>query len=103
MFPILFFWEAGSFPVIIGDVAKDIYGASIMVGSKVKLVGTVTAVNLNDTHFGDIQVMPDHPGASGPFIPDLGGIPQSLNFGVGDPATAAGPYGFHPSQLIVGV
>jgi hypothetical protein len=104
MIPLIMFWESGSFPIIIGTAARDIYGNLITLGATVKLVGVVTAINTNDPHYGEIQVVPVHPGASPPFVPDtVNGAPQSPNFPVSNPQTAAGPYGFHPSQLIVGV
>ena len=66
-------------PPLVGTAAQDIYGNTISVGSMVKMVGVVTAINLNDSHYGEIQVSPIHPGTIGPFIPDVqtGSEPQS--------------------------
>lgn len=97
------FWLNGLFPILVTDSNKDIYGQTITVGATVKFVGIVTAMNLNDPHFGDIQVMPAHPGAA-TFISDVqtGMEPQSPNFPVSNSQLPSGPFGFHPSQLIVG-
>jgi hypothetical protein len=99
IFDILFAPQAP----VIGNLPKDVYGAPIIVGSVVKFVGVVTAVNSNDTHYGDIQVNPLHPG-SVLFIPDLqsGVFPQSPNFSPGNSQLPAQQFGFHPLQLIVG-
>ena len=102
------FWaaSASSWPVqLVGTVPQDIYGNTITIGSTVKLVGIVTAINVTDSHYGEIQVTPAHPGTVGPFIPDTqtGQNPQSPNFPVSNPQLTSAPFGFHPKQLITGV
>ena len=107
MWPLLVladYWMQGNWTgPLVGSSNKDVYGNTIAVGSIVKFVGVVTAMNLNDTHYGEIQVMPTHPGNL-LFIPDVqtGMVPQSPNFPVGNPQLPTGPFGFHPLQLIVG-
>ena len=109
MWPLLVyadFWLQGTWSSpLVGSANQDIYGTAITVGSYVKLVGIVTAVNLTDSHYGEIQVTPIHPGAVGPFIPDVqtGQPSQSPNFPVSNPQIASAPFGFHPKQLVVGV
>jgi hypothetical protein len=44
-----------------GDPMKDVFGQTITVGSKVKLIGTVTAIDPMDAHFQDITFVPDYP------------------------------------------
>lgn len=95
-------WTGPATTPIAGDSANDINGVAITVGSIVKFVGIVTAVNLNDPHFGDIVVQPLHPNGQ-MVVPDqFGANPQSPNLPVPNYQTPAGPYGFHPLQLIVG-
>jgi hypothetical protein len=48
-------------PTSPGDPAIDIFGQTIAVGNKVKLIGTVTAINQFDAHFQDITFTPDYP------------------------------------------
>lgn len=44
-----------------GDPALDIFGQTITVGSKVKLIGTVTKIDPLDAHFQDVTFTPDYP------------------------------------------
>ena len=88
----------------VGTGNQDIYGSTITVGSYVKMVGLVTAINLTDSHFGEIQVTPVHPGTLGPAIPwDANPTPRSPNFTPGNPQLLDQQRGFHPKQLILGV
>lgn len=100
------FWMQGTWVgPLVGTSNQDIYGAPITLGSIVKFVGQVTAINLSDPHYGEIQVMPIHPGSIGPIIPDVQttlGAPQSYNFSPDNPQSPTGPFGFHPKQLVVG-
>ena len=84
-----------------GSSIQDAYGVTITVGSYVKFVGRVTAINPSDPHYGEIQVTPVHPASL--FIPDAHyGSPQSPNFQPGNPQNSQ-VLGFSPQQLIVGV
>ena len=99
------FWMQGTWlGPLVGSSPQDIYGNVITVGSYVKMVGVVTAINLSDPHFGEIQVTPIHPGVIGPFVPqDMFGNPRSPNYLPQDPVKVDSQRGFHPKQLIVGV
>lgn len=83
---------------LVGSSPQDAYGVTIAVGDYMSLVGRVTAINLNDAHFGEIQIDPVHPATFG--IPDMHyGNPQSQNFSPGNPQRKQ-KLGFHPQQLI---
>jgi len=74
-----------------GDALKDIFGQTISVGSMVKLIGTVTAMNPTDPHFQDITITPAFPQSS-VVAPEAGVFPQNI------PVKS---YQFHPLQLMV--
>lgn len=99
-------WQAGIWQApFVGTAPQDIYGNTITVGSFVKFVGQVIAVNANDAHFGEIMVNPVHPGVIGPFIPDVQegfGVPQSPYYPADNPQFRSNAFGFHPKQLILG-
>lgn len=87
---------------LVGSALQDAYGVNITVGSYVKFVGRVTAVNANDSHFGEIQIVPVHPASL--FIPDnTYGNPTSPNFSVPPNPQVSPVFGFSAQQLIVGV
>ena len=79
-----------SSPAAAGDSLSDIYGQTLAVGSIVKMIGTVTAVNPMDPHFQDITVTPMFP-QSGLVAPEAGVFPQNI------PSKS---YSFHPLQLM---
>ena len=57
-------WLPTGYPMgatVVGEPMVDIFGQAITVGSKVKLIGTVTAVNPLSNHFHDITFVPDYP------------------------------------------
>lgn len=104
MTPILLFamFElAGAWPATtIGPPpVRDINGVAITVGSTVKLVGLVTAINPTSTHFMEVTFQPIYPAANN-LSP---GLPQQAAFLMpqsplpGKPVFQAGA-----SQLIVG-
>lgn len=72
------------------DSMTDIYGQAITVGSLVKLVGVVTAVQPSDPHFQDITFRPIFP-QSGLVEPAAGVFPQNIPVKV---------FQAHPLQLI---
>jgi hypothetical protein len=78
---------------LVGDLPVDIVGTAITVGKMVKMIGVVVAVNNNDTHFQDIQVIPQFPQSS-IVTPTSGTYPQSI------PAPGK-VLSFHPLELMV--
>ena len=76
---------AAASPTTPQNSLTDIYGCAIAVGTTVKFVGKVTAVNASSSHFKDITVVPVFP--SDPSA-------------VANAATAT-TYQFHPLQLVV--
>jgi len=88
-----------------GDPTRYFDGNTMAVGDIVKFVCRVTAINLNDPHYGSIQVTPLYPPVGDMFIPDAqsGYTPQSPNFPLPNPQLSTGPFGFHPWQLQKGV
>jgi len=91
------FWLTGRLfiPEVAPELAKDIFGQTITVGCKVKFIGTVTSINLNEPHFNGIVMTPDYP----PYT----GIPQVVQ-PMSGPAPLQKPvvqYGFDPLQLVV--
>jgi hypothetical protein len=93
------FWLHGNWPPNIAgsptggaELMKDVYGQTITVGSLVKLVGTVVALNPSDPHFQDVVITLNFPQAA-PFPPS----PTTQGVFVAAPVVA-----FHPLQLIVG-
>ena len=75
-----------------GNAMVDIFGQAIVVGSMVKLIGKVTAINPSDPHFQDITFTPLFP-QSGLVAPESGVFPQNIPVKV---------YQAHPLQLVVG-
>ena len=74
----------------VSDSMVDIYGSTLTVGSWVKLIGVVTALNPSDPHFQDITVTPVFP-QSGLVSPQAGVFPLS---------SPVKSYQFHPLQLM---
>jgi hypothetical protein len=83
-------------PPATGGYSKDIFGQSITVGSKVKLVGTVVSLNPNDTHFQGIAIYPDYPSPDGP-VPGAVVNPVAGESPLQQPSPV---YHFDPLQLI---
>lgn len=55
------------------DSPNDSNGVALVVGDTVKLVGTVTAMNLFDNRFNDLEVTLSHPLSAATFSgPQLG-------------------------------
>ena len=77
-------------PASAGDSLSDIFGQTLAVGTMVKLIGTITAINPMDPHFQDITITPQFP-QSGLVSPEAGVFPQNI------PVKS---YQFHPLQLM---
>lgn len=65
---LLMMWMVGTWYVQgpTGDVMKDVNGVALTVGATVKLVGTITSLNANDPHFGDVAITLLHPNGTDP-------------------------------------
>ena len=57
-----------------GDTMQDIFGSTLAVGNKVKLIGTITALDPVNAHFSDVTFTPDYPQNPG-LVPGLAGQP----------------------------
>lgn len=65
-------------PSAPGDVMQDIFGQSLVVGSMVKLIGTITSVDPLSAHFADVTFVPQYPQAPAAIPGVNGGIfPQN--------------------------
>ena len=95
-----FNWLTGRMyiPETAPEQPKDIFGQTITVGSKVKFIGTVTSINLNEPHFNGIVVTPDYP----PFVGLQGGlgVPMQAMSGPTPMQKPTVQYGFDPLQLV---
>jgi hypothetical protein len=68
-------WLPAGYPAAVtspGDASVDIFGQTISIGSLVKLVGVVTALNPLDPHFQDIVFTPLFP--QSPFVTNTVGV-----------------------------
>ena len=74
----------------VSDALTDIFGQTLAVGSYVKMIGVVTAMNPSDPHFQDITIAPLFP-QSGLVSPQAGVFPLS---------SPVKSYQFHPLQLM---
>ena len=87
-------WLPSGYPAPVttpGDTLKDIFGNTISVGSMVKLIGTVTAMNPMDPHFQDITIKPYFPQSV--FVTNEAGVfPQNQ---------PSATFQAHPLQLMV--
>ena len=55
-------WGRGSGP---SSMLADVNNNTIAVGNTVKLVGVITALNPNETHFDQVSIRLTHPGGTG--------------------------------------
>jgi len=104
MIHAMFDWMSGywlSLFVKAGEALVDVNGATISVGSTVKFVGKVIAIN-QDPHYGTIQVQGNNPNGNPIMFMPGSGSPISLNYPTPNPQTPNKIYAFEPLQLVVG-
>lgn len=87
--------------VLAGEAFADINGVTITVGSTVKFVGVVTALN-QDQHYGSVQVTGLHPNGVINIYQPGSGSPRSLFYPTPNPQNLGVVKAFEPLQLVVG-